>query len=170
MLRIVSFATPRYHEHLTRLEDSCIRHGLPHRLQYLQEEVGRRRACEMKPLFVRRNMPCLWIDADSYFTGPFELPGGEWDVGLIKGRGGATLEVAASVVAAQDTPAARRFVDCWVHAVRTPIDCTRPIDHHALMFVYHLSQKRELATVIDISGVFQGRYHENEHSKKRRVL
>lgn len=119
---IVSFATDDevYPAYLDRLRRSCDKAGLMCDLAVIPAQ-RRETACRSKPRFLlekleKHNQPIVWLDADALVMRPFDLPPGEWDVGLvpntIRNRRRA-YPMASFVVALRPTPGCVSFLKTW---------------------------------------------------------
>ena len=113
-MRVLSFGTQGlYEEHLKQLERSLDAHGLRHELKVIGPRKKFQASLE-KPRYIldRLDEPVLWLDADSYVTGPIELPAGEWDIGFLNHwRTGSTVTCCA--VAFRPTEKAKEFLLRW---------------------------------------------------------
>ena len=113
-MRVVSFGTQGLFEtYINQLRESLEAHGVPHELEIIGQRKKLMAALE-KPQFIldRLDDTLLWLDADSFVTGPIYLPPGDWDVGFLKHwRTGSTVTCCA--VAFRPTDKAREFLRRW---------------------------------------------------------
>lgn len=73
---VVSYYTPDYLPHAKRLRQSCIRAGLAHWIEPVEDLGQWEWNCARKPFFILRAMDCsdgpvLWVDADGEIMRPF---------------------------------------------------------------------------------------------------
>ena len=92
---VISFGTNypiTYRKNLNYTRKTCRRFNIPHYLWQIDQVLFRRsgwlRKVLYKPTFIKEMLlgfdtPIVWIDADCRLLDQFELPEGDWDVGLI---------------------------------------------------------------------------------------
>lgn len=135
-MRVLSFGTQgRYEEYLRVLERSLNEHGLQHDLRVIGPRKKFQASLE-KPRYIldRLTEPVLWLDADSYVTGPIELPRGDWDVGFLNHwRTGSTVTCCA--VAFQPTDKAREFLHRWDALCTKPEQSFSGTEHDRMLIV-----------------------------------
>ncbi len=135
-MRVVSFGTQGLFEtYINQLRGSLEAHGIPHELEVIGQRKKLMAALE-KPQFIldRLNEPLLWLDADSFVTGPITLPDGDWDVGYLKHwRTGSTVTCCA--VAFRPTDKAREFLGRWAKLCDTNKKDISGTEHDRMLIV-----------------------------------
>ena len=165
-MRVVSFGTEgRFEQHLDVLRRSLDKHGLPHQL----EVIGKRKklmAALEKPRFIldRLDDTLLWLDADSFVTGPITLPEGDWDAGFLKHwRTGSTF--ACCALAFRPTDKAREFLERWDETCQ-PAKNFSGTEHDRMVIVmedFSLSQ-------VELTDCLHGNLIVNYRIRKERVI
>jgi hypothetical protein len=146
---VISYGTKDgiYDRWLARLQKSCEACGLRHDLVAIPA-MSRMEAYLRKPGFIldaleRHAEPVIWLDADAVVTGPFALPGGEWDIGLVPSTWRykrSRNPTGAFAVAARATDAARAFLAAWHYLCQKP-DLARHGDHRRLTWTREMRAK-----------------------------
>lgn len=114
-MRVVSFGTEgKFEEYIERLRKSLEEHEIPHQVELIPFPANKFDAALKKPRFIleRLDETLLWLDADSYVTGPITLPEGDWDAGFLN-HWGTKDSVVCCVVAFRPTDRARAFLEQW---------------------------------------------------------
>lgn len=145
---VVSFGTEdgTYDRHITRLRESCDRHGVRHDLCVIPATTAMQ-AYLHKPAFIcgmAAKYPddaIVWLDADAVVSAPFNLPAEGWDVGLLPNnirRLRRHFQVAAFMVAIAPTDEGRRFAEAWRFLAGWPH--STHTDHGLLVQCRHMQQ------------------------------
>lgn len=135
-MRVVSFGTEgKFEEYLAILKRSLVEHGVPHELEVIGPRKKLMAALE-KPRFIldRLSEPLLWLDADSFVTGPITLPEDEWDVGFLK-HWGTKDTVTCCAVAFRPTERAREFLRRWDALCMKPEKSFSGTEHDRMLVV-----------------------------------
>lgn len=125
---IVSFGTVRpvaYRRGMTATHRACKRLGIPNYMWKVESAIpGYKRMFLYKPTFIKQMLhgfcdTVVWIDADCIVLHKFELPEGDWDIGLMphptpRNRIHST-PWSSFLIAVRPTNRARRFLDLWEH-------------------------------------------------------
>jgi hypothetical protein len=165
-MKVLSFGTVgKYEGYLNTLSRSLDEHGVRHETEVL-EPHKKLQAALKKPQFIldRLDEPVLWIDADSFVTGPIELPDGDWDAGFLP-HWGTHGGVVCCVLAFRPTEAAGSFLKRWA-ALCTPQKNSSGTEHDRMNLV--LPEMKW--NTIDLSECLRGKLVVNYKIRKEHYV
>lgn len=161
---IVSYGTRdgHYDRCLNRLRESIEPTGMRHDLRVIPRDGGKRMAQLQKPRFLLKSLdrhgePIVWLDADSMVVGAFELPGGDWDIGLIPNnvlKSRSKNPMCSFVIGIRPTDRAKRFLEVWRYLCKWP-NLSKYQDHKRMTWTREIC-KHEY-TEIDLSECLTGK-------------
>lgn len=160
---IVSFATRdrTYQKYAKSLIDDAERCGLTLDMRdtprgSLKEINLRKPGFLLAMMDLYRNDAVVWCDADSHLVDSFELPAGNWDIGLLphyNPRLAKKNPMCAHFIAARPTKEAKHFLTVWAYLCNWP-GLTKYHDHKRLTWArYMLEGEYE---EVDLSDCISG--------------
>jgi len=184
--RVISFGTyfpSMYRNGIARIYRQCQEFKIANSLRILgpANQPNWYGAVLFKPLYMREmlqahNQTLVWIDADCRLLEPFDLPEGDWDIGLIphqipRNRIYFTPWLV-SCLAIRPTPQTRLLLDMWIHFCQwlefAGIEERRPGDHERLMWV--LSIMGDTIKVKNILPYMRDKIYLDPRHRKRNKL
>ncbi len=186
--RIVSYGTylPRmYRDGIARIYCLCHELGMPSTLKILGPTNHPKwywyETVLYKPVFIKEmlgtyDQTLMWIDADCQILSTFDLPEGDWDIGLIphpnpRNRKHFTPWLVSCFVI-RPTPQARLLLEIWEHLCQWPeyadVNERQESDHERLMWT--LAIMGDTIKVKNILPSVRGRVYLDPRHRKRNKL
>lgn len=159
---VISYGTEgAYEECLCRLSWQCCDAGLDHDMTFLPA-MPRIAAYLHKPTFILNTLNKLdrtvvWLDADTTVLRRFELPDGDWDVGVVPNTQTKSLRknpTSSFVLAFRPTEGSRILLGLWKYLCDWRWLSAKRQDHKRLTWAREISEGRH--TEIDLTPYLRG--------------
>lgn len=175
----------KYRRYLNHTRKRCKDLGVPHHLQLMDSRVhagfsGWLNKVLYKPTFIKEmlygwNDNIVWIDADCRILDKFDLPNGDWDIGVVphqitRNRLHFTPWVV-SLLAVRPTTRAKKLLDFWEHLCQWDV-LGKPeavcSDHER--FIWVLAAMGDQVRVQNILPQVRGKVYLDPGKKKESTL